>query len=714
MIASRATAPPGQRWLGYLFALAAGIGLVLSVFPSDLLLSGNVPDARLSGDVADHVIGQRAFLMDAWHWPPLQTTMLNWPTGLNIAMTDSNPLVSLLLKPFSLMLPDGFSAIQIWLAFAYLVQPVAAVFALRSAGETRLVPAAAVALFSVAMPTLLYRHTHSALSAHFVILVALGCYFRMVRGAPGRVVLPLLLLPVSLLIHPYLAVMALAVLLAAPTTLALRLDRRWLPATATVGASLMLTLLIAASFGYAATDPSGGFGEASMNLVAPFQPSYSYFLGAGVVFADATGSQYEGYQYLGIGLLALLSVALVAAFRRPRESAFVRHPGLVLACLALTVLAVSNVVYFGPHRLGTLRHMPAFLNQLRSSGRLFWPVAYLAVIGCVVRVARMKPWPLACALLLGTALLQLADAHILRLNVARDLRATAPQPIDAARLERLLAGHDRLNILPTFGCGANSIAPEFMQLLLAASRRRMVANTMYVARFSQYPNCADTATALAPLAPGELRVFLPLDAEAGPALVPDGARRCRTLAMLSVCTLDAASLDGLGPVAAATVRLGQDVSTKDPLVVPVLGPGWYRPEPDGVWSLDHAVTLAMRVEPPPSGDLLFAADVHGFTGDHATRQHVALSVNGHPVGAWDLPDRVPRVIGALIPREALTGGVQVLRFDVAKPTRPSATGVGYDFRELGLFLQGFRFDPAYASRSMPSFRATSANSVTER
>ena len=678
-----------SRWLGYLGALAIGMGFVLAVFPPDLLTGGVVPDDRLLGDVAEHVVGQRAFLMDGWHWPLLRTTMLDWPRGLSIAMTDSNPLVSLPLKTVAFWLPAGFSTILPWLAFSYVAQPVAAVFALRGAGETRPVPAIAIALFAVSMPTLLFRHAHSALSGHFLILIALGSYFRTTRGRRAGVALPLTLLPASLLVHPYLATMVLAVLLAAPATLLLRRDRRWRGAAATVLASLAVTLGLAASLGYGAVNPPGGFGNASMNLASPFQPMFSYFLGEGVWFADGTGQQSEGYQYLGLGLLILLVAALVS---RPRPSVVWRHSGIVLAGLALTALAVSNAVYFEHYRLGTLRHMPAFLNQLRSSGRLFWPVAYLLLVAGVTCVARLRPTAVAYAALLATGLLQVADARNLRRDLARDLVATTPPVVDAATLERLLSEHGRVTMLPTYGCGSDEKAPGFMQILLAASRRRVAVNTMYVARFERLPECADTVTARMPLAPGELRVFLPLDARAGPLLVPDG--QCRALATLSVCTLDAAALAGLPTVEPPAVALGQEIDTGDRLPVPVFGPGWYRPQPDGVWSLEHAPAMALQLEPPPAGTVAFTALVHGFTGDPRIAQHVTLSVNGHEVGRWDLPDRVTTTIQATIPREDLVAGPQLLRFDVAQPARPIDHGATDDFRELGLFLHRFRVDPA--------------------
>ncbi len=684
------------RVLCYAWALGVGLWIVLGIFPRDLLLHGVVPDARVTGDVAQHVVGQRAFLQDSWHWPLLRTTMLDWPDGLNVAMTDANPLVMLPLKLVGALLPAGFSAIQLWLALAYVLQPLAAVFALRSAGETRLVPAAAVSLFAVSMPTFLYRHPHSALSSHFLLLLALASYFHTTRGLRGRDWLPLALLPASFLIHPYLAFMGLAVLLAAPATLLLRADRRWLRAIAVLAGAVALTVALAVLLGYQAVPPSGGFGEVSMNALSPIFPTYSHLLGRGLGFVDATGSQYEGYQFLGTGLLALLPCCVVAACLSTRTRFLQRNWGLVLASVALTALALSSVVYVGTHKVLDLHPVPTVFHQLRASGRLFWPVAYVLAVGAVATIARIVPRPLAYTLLIAGAALQVADARDLRHTMARDLRARTAPVVEQALLDTLVSHHARITLLPTFGCGANAVVPEFMPLLLAASRLRVAVNTMYVARFAELPTCAVADAAGAPLQPGELRVFLAPETEAGPAMVPDGARLCRTVATMSVCTLQTGLLSGMAPVAVPMVPLGREVGTAAPLALQILGPGWYMPEPSGVWSIEHDAVLAARLEPAPPGDVTFEALAQGFTGVHATSQQVALSVNGHPVAQWSVLDRQDTRLRAVIPHADLVDGPQVLRLDIPGPQRPSETGANTDTRQLGVFLKWVRFDAAPA------------------
>lgn len=682
------------RLLCYVCALGVGLWIVIGIFPRDELLHGVVPDARVTGDVAQHVVGQRAFLQDSWHWPLLRTTMLDAPGGLNIAMADANPLAVLPLKLVGFLLPPGFSAVQLWLALAYLLQPLAAVFALRSAGETRIVPALAVSLFAVSMPTLLFRHPHSALSSHFLLLLALASYFHTTRALRGRDWLPVALVPASFLIHPYLAFMTVAVLAAAPATLLLRADRRWLRASVVLAVALALTVALTFLLGYEAAPPSGGFGDVSMNALSPFFPTYSHLVGRGLGFVDATGSQYEGYQFLGVGLLGLLPCCVVAACLSTRTRFLQRNWGLVLVSLALTALALSCVVYVGTHKVLDLRPVPTVFHQLRASGRLFWPVAYILMVGAVATIARIVPRPLAYALLLVAAAVQVADTRDLRHTMAHDLRARTVPVMDQALLDSLVSHHTRLTLLPTFGCGANAIVPEFMPLLLAASRLRVAVNTMYVARFAELPACAVADAATAPLAEGELRIFVAPETEGGPAVVPDAARVCRSVGTMSVCTLQTGLLAGLAPVAMPVVPLGREISVADPPTVPLLGPGWYMPEPGGVWSIEHDAMLAAKLEPAPPGDVTFEALAQGFTGVHATSQPVTLSVNGHTVAQWSVLDRQDTHLRAVIPHADLVDGPQVLRLDIPGPVRPSETGANNDTRQLGVFLKSVRFEAA--------------------
>ena len=409
----------------------------------------------------------------------LWTTKLDWPRGLSIAMTDSIPLVALPLKLFAGVLPPRFSAIELWLVLAYMAQPVAAVFALRSAGERRLVPAVAVAAIAISMPAFLLRQGHSALSSHFLILLAIGSYFRMVTAGAGRRWLPPALQLVSFLIHPYLSFMVAGMLAAAPVSLLCRRDRRWRGAACVVAGGLALTAATTALLGYGAEAPSGGFGVYSMNVMSPTHPKFSEFFAVPDTIWGRSPWAWEGYQYLGVGMFVIIAGAAVTLGLSGLWRLLRRHVGLVAACLVLSALAVSNVVRVGDWFVVDFGPVPSFLNQLRISGRLFWPVAYLLLIGSVALImGRARSVVLAACILLLGAVLQVAETHGMRVAVDANFRRRNTEPIDPARLADLVAHHAHVTVLPTEGCGLEPHAPAFLQIALAASGQGATLNTM--------------------------------------------------------------------------------------------------------------------------------------------------------------------------------------------------------------------------------------------
>ena len=231
--------------------------MTLWLLPLSTLLGLNATAYPFTGDIGQHIEGQRYFLADSWRWPPLVAKGLGWPDGTNIAFTDSIPLESLLLKLVRHWLPHGFEGVHLWLGLCYLLQPVSAVYALRGTGERRIVPALTVATLALSMPAFWFRFVHAALSSHFLILVALGLYLRLCREPPrtGRLLLAAGLLPMTMLVHPYLLVMVSALLAAAPVSLLARADRRWLAVSGAVGAGIVACAVLGLLLGYGKAIP---------------------------------------------------------------------------------------------------------------------------------------------------------------------------------------------------------------------------------------------------------------------------------------------------------------------------------------------------------------------------------------------------------------------------------------------------------------------------
>jgi hypothetical protein len=677
------------RWV-YLLALAAGIAFAVSLLSLHAIWPSDPLHVALVGDPAVSALGQRYFIAEPWGWPLLHASRLEAPGGVNIAMTDSIPLAALVLKLLRSTLPPGLFASASWVALVWSLQPVAAVYALRSAGERRFVPTAAIVVLSLSMPTFLIRYGHMALCTHAAILAALGLYLRLV-AAPARPTSWLFagtLAVLCLLVHPYILAMVMGVLGAVPITLALRRSPQWRLAASAYATIIVIVGLAAILFDYGGTTPAPGFGTFSMNLLGPFLPSRSGLFPD--LAPDATGWQsFEGFQYLGAGLLLLLAVAIVQGIRGRSRLAWQRHAGLLLVLAAMTVFALSDKMYVGHHRFLHIRFVPAVAEQFRATGRFFWPVAYVVLLAGVLVAARSLSRTAAAALLALAVMLQVADTAPLRNGLWTAGHAGTAWQIDTAKLGPIFAAHDHLTLWPTFGCGGFVEDNPTMQVLLLASQTTMVTNTMFSARTHEAAVCDASTVLEKPLEPGELRVVTHM---AERMLVPDFERDCRVSGTLMLCARDASGWTDLPPAVPVSVPVGTEMSPVDPRLIAVLEGDWSIPVPQGIWSSGNLPALDFALPPGVGAGAVLTLRAQGFAATAGGTQPINVLANGVPIAHWLLHDMAPTTVQATLP--ASISSPVLVQMRVASPARPVDRGMNADVRRLGILLLGLRLDPA--------------------
>ena len=682
-----------RRRESYLTAFLIGLGLVLWVFPRWALTGGLPPGAPPRADFGKDVLGQLYFFSQPWSLGTPASFLidrdLNQPGGASIALTDSMPLLTVLAKLLKPLLPPFDQTVSIYQAAAWIMQPVAAVFALRSAEERRWLPALAVGLMAASMPVFLFRLWQSALSGHFPLLLMLGLYLRVIRGSTAALTCGCLLQIALLLIHPYLMLMASALLLAAPLTLLLNGSSRWRSALSSVAASSCAVMLLGQELGYWGSDSDGGFGYYSMNLAAPFWPTYSGLFPA-VPFGpvDATGGQAEGYAYLGLGMLSSLAVSSVGW--RSWLAGVRRHAGLALACAALLTLAVTNWVFVMQHRVVHIPFPSPLLSQVRASGRCFWPITYVLVIMSLLVIMRTFPRT-GGVIAVAASLVQFVDAGALRSIDRSSLTDPTPYPFDQPRLSAILRGRTRLTMLPTFPCNGGGTVVNVDPLWLAG-QSRMKTNSMYMARETRGSRCIPEAVLQTRPEPDEVRIVLP-GSEQAVAVLPNYADDCRTLTPYVICTRDAASLDGLPH------RIVRPVPTS--IVLPVrsglpgadmLMAGWTQPSSrEGAWSEGTAVVLGARIEPVPSGAVRIRLRARAMPsrpslGTSAKARSVSVWAGARHIADWSM-DTSMSDYEAVVPAEEIRNrGALVLELRTGPLTSLLDLGISTGPRRFGIWL----------------------------
>lgn len=628
------------------YGLAAMLGLTLALwcFPWPMLL-GCWP-RFLPQDLDDplqHMVGQRYFFNMPWHWPLLRADRLDAPDGTSIAFTDSAPLEAIVLKLVHGIWPVE-QGITLYQALSWILQPVACVFALRGLRARSGAVAIAGAIFALSMPTWLIRLWHTALAGHFVLLFALGFYFRATdtAAAPAHRRRGLWWLaamtPVSLLLHPYLAAMVGLILAACALTRVIGRNADALEGVGAVAAGGAGMVGLGWIFAYFGQGVSGGYGSYSMNALSPFWPAQSFFM-PWVTSAqiDATGaSAFEGYQYLGAGLIALM--VAVFASRAGRAACLAglrRHAGLVVICIAATLFALSNQAFAGHVRLWGTNWVPPLAGQLRSNGRLFWIPTYSILLGLIAVCPVAWP-PAAGTILLACAGLQFVDSIPLRAVDSSSERRmmNAPYPEQIA-LGRIMDHYTMLMAEPRQECTA-WIKPSLMMPLALAAQRGMTTNTMYAARYPATLRCPEARTTSTPLPPDALGITPGFSRPWMVTWRRSGAR-CGRLGDYMVCGRQNDPLIAALPqYDLPEMPIGQSLPTSQNGQGALwLGPGWATPEGWGAWSLGHNAQLALR---PPEGlrHIVLTLRLHA-AGPESGIKPVDLIVGGTVVAHWMVP-----------------------------------------------------------------------------
>ena len=549
--------------------------------PAVLLGTGPFWSAPNYPDMQQHLSAARYFLHDSWRFPVFLTKLIMPPDGVSVVFLDVNPLLALLAKIWFRLTGLTVNYFGPWIAICYALQGAAFLFLCRSLGLRGIVPAIVCAVIALSVPEFLYRYFHLNLLGQFLITAQLGLYFRALRGGRFRAMSwwALALALTTILIHFYLFAMVAGIYAALLAEYATRTrgEFRTVLIHGAVFAAGTVALLVASGYLHGAGG-STGFGFFSMNLLSPFVPQDSGLLPGMHDMIDGTGGQYEGFNYLGIGILVLFALALFL-HRRDLWVLVQRYRYLLILVLAFTGFAVSFNPMAGDIALlhpfahhaadapavattqvaapapvaptgvkANIRDLIFYpLQQFRSSGRFFWPVGYLIAAFGIVGVWRRMPGMTGLSILCIAAALQFIDAGPLRHEMSAAIRAPAATPVGPDPWVKMIAAHREITVLPSMDC-ADAESPLIPLFVFYASESITPTHSAKLSR-GQKADCAAEFAGLAQrqLGADEILVLLspPLPAETIQQM-PEAASLCRKFSLGFVCSRKWAALDAAG------------------------------------------------------------------------------------------------------------------------------------------------------------------------
>ena len=403
-------------------------------------------------DLHQHYAGWLGFRNSSWQFPLAQADALAYPCteGVNITFTDALPWVSIFFRLFARWMPATFQWFGIYELTAYMLQGAAA--ALLLALFTDSLPAVgAGTLFFVFSPVMVERaFRHVALSSHYIVVFALYFYLLGRRQKRCYCGVYWFLAALSVGITPYFLPMVAIFALLLSLERLVESRKPLAPALLFLGtcAAGYASGVVLGSLNNGYNSSREDYGFYSMNLNAWFNPSScgGYTWSRILPKRAQLYGQYDGFNYLGFGALALLALllvsALVLALCRPAcrialRKLLRRNAILIGGMLFLIVFAVTNVVCFDDKELLNIpltAKMLELCGIFRASGRMFYPVFYVLLTAGFAGLCRLLrylgrgrwfPWAIALF-----AALQLFDlsAMIAEKHTAMQELCTDPLP----------------------------------------------------------------------------------------------------------------------------------------------------------------------------------------------------------------------------------------------------------------------------------------------
>ena len=546
--------------------IAALFGFTYAVLVLGLPRLNTSEISWLGGDAVSPFLAWGFFRNDPHlHWPLTFTKDINYPIGDSVALMDPNPLLLLVFKVLSPILPVPFQFLG-WAAVIactlqfFFASRLFIILLGRNVLEV-LLPS----LFFLIAPPLTWRLSgHFSLISHWVIVAALVIVSWVIRTNNfnlGKLSLYCGSLGAAAVgVNPYLAFMVVLLLTAAVGSALLMHRINWKGALTALLLTAAACLISASAFGFLRAGggfTALGYRDYSMNLLAPWDSGVAPYDSIILRALPKFGAQYEGYNYLGVGVI-VLSVTLLPGLRKLRQVSwgriYARMP-LLVCCSLLTILALSTKVTFGSSILvdwDPSQRLTPYLSIFRASGRLFWPTYYVVVAGILTATFRL--WGSKSAVLLAAIalILQLCDTQPLRRWVRETASHSYPMPLHAPLWSSIGKSHRNLIVLPAYQCAAVDSpggADSYRIFGLLASSQNMRTNSYYASRYRSDDLKYQCNTVISDLStkrldPASAYVVTPILAQQI-AEGPTGPGKCRFVDRFVLCSTQTDF--GLGP-----------------------------------------------------------------------------------------------------------------------------------------------------------------------
>jgi hypothetical protein len=458
------------------------------------------------GDLSQHYTGWAMFRNSAWYFPLGCMDNIVHPYRISVIYTDSIPWLAIFFKLLSPLLPTSFQYFGFYGLIVYFLQGALGGLIIKRLTRRTLysIIGSLFFIFSTVVMQRIYGHT--ALSGHFIILLCIYVCITKTENRTNRrntiiwSALFILATGIHLYFVPMVCIFMIFYLLED-----FMQNRKIKSILIPFVFSIIILFMIMFAFGAFSSGSygAGGLGNYSSNLNTLFNPAGGETVGGGTMdFASngtsqfikplplATGLQfqYEGYGYLGAGIIFALLLLLghllthLSDFKNIKEK--LRKDKVLYVILYIGIMfvffiiAVSPIVTLNSHKLFGY-YIPVYnsiMRIFRSTGRFIWPLMYIIICLVIIGLYRIYDKKISFVLLCLCMIIQFYDLSPWFANKGVRFKTSIPWQSELKSPEWNEIIRDKNHIVFLYD------TPCLYSFLDIAINRRLTINDSYLAR----------------------------------------------------------------------------------------------------------------------------------------------------------------------------------------------------------------------------------------
>jgi len=606
-----------------------------------------------------------------WSFPVIgMSPMYGLDVSSSVVYTDSNPLMAIIFKILSPILPEKFQYFGIWILACCILSSLALwkIFSLYTDNIYIKIASTALVLF---MPSWIFRIGHLNLMSHFLILFAI--YLCICKQTKYHGVKWAMLISLACLIHFYIAMMVMIFwgFSVVARFIYIKDKRKSLCFECIDIAILVAALLFMSGYFTVSSVSPGGYGSFNNNLLSPLMPAgWSHFFN--IPGIGSTG--FEGFNYWGVGYLLVILASLPWTIRLlPKFLSGQKRLAIGLSILTFILISTTNHISVGMAEFNI--HLPEKmvekLSIFRASSRFFWPVTYCAIIFSIIALIKNVRPSLSAAIIAIAAVIQITDTTD---GYAKDrfYFFTQPKfvsPLNSGLWSDIIVSHPSIRYVPFMNQGEN-----WKTLALLAHDFGVPTDAVYMARVDEKKAGKMNSLILRSLSNGSYdrkTTYVISDDYVDKIRLKDGDR---------IIKIDGFNVLASGYQGCPSCHVVKDDSQNNPSYS--LLEGWYDYDGGGAWSKGGRSSLVVTRS---KGDNAVVLYYNAYVTPNHPAQRVKAMING--IKVLDKEVRSSALVRDEVPIPAIVDGESMnIDFEFQDAISPHDLGISEDKRSFAIHL----------------------------